>query len=113
MKSWPENGDPVAFDDLSGPIASAARRFMRTGNGKYNGLDHPHSAHICPPPNKILTQSGLEDGKDQGRDWIDLVIGVALQLGIEQGIRLEQKRAKEVSVSERLKQILAKAAETV
>jgi len=100
MKSWPENGDPVNFDDLSAPLVSAARRFALTGNGKYNGLGYPHSAHICPPPNKILSPSGLKAAHKQGRDIIEMIVGVALQLGIEQGIRLERKRAKEESAAE-------------
>lgn len=92
MKSWPENGDPVSFDDLARPLAKAAFRFFNTGDGKYNGLGYPHAAHICLPPNEILSPSGLEHGREQGRDELELVIGVALQLGIEQGIRIEHGR---------------------
>ncbi len=106
MKSWPENGDPVNFDDLSAPLVSAARRFALTGNGKYNGLGYPHSAHICPPPSEVLSPAGYLADREQGRTRLDAIITVAMQIGIEQGMRLEREAEKEKN---RFKSIVSKA----
>lgn len=106
MESWPEDGSPVDFEAMHSPLAKAARLFIKKGDGKYKGLGYPHAAHICPPPNEVLSPAGYLADREQGRTRLDAIITVAMQIGIEQGMRLEREAEKEKN---RFKSIVSKA----
>ena len=50
----------------------------------------------CPNIDEQLTTEKLAEAQERGRDPVDVVIGIALQLGIEQGRRTAAKDKAEL-----------------
>lgn len=99
MKSWPTKKDEhVNFSDLTEGILHAVRfayKLTRKNAGKdipYQGYDIGDDVKAgCPSPDIQLSAEHLRySEEDQGREPIETIIGVAVQIGIEQGRRLER-----------------------
>ena len=103
MKEWPKDGTCVMFSDLAGPL----RKVLRFGyilKRKNGNKDIPWDGYnigkkelsTCLNPEEALTAESLAFAKeDQGCDLLDAIITIAIQLGIEQGRRMERKETKE------------------
>lgn len=103
MKPWPKDKSPVYFCDLADSIVSAikfAYKLSRKNRGKsipwkgYNiGKD---DRATCLTPDEQLSAEGLEfNDEDQGRSAIEVIVGLAIQLGIEQGRRIANQKHEE------------------
>ncbi len=58
-----------------------------------------HLAACCFSPEHKLTAENLRySEEDQGRDALEEIVGVAVQLGIEQGIRMMSKRLNQTDI---------------
>ena len=96
MTSWPKDGKHIRFTKLTGPVYRAicdAYTLTKIDYGegiKWTGPDLPESmAATSLPYNERLTREQLEySEQDQGRDPLEEIIGIAVQLGMEQGRRL-------------------------
>lgn len=97
MKEWPTDGATVRFVDLADPIVEAIRfayDVKRKNRGKdipWNGYNIGERALLsCHNQQERLTAGSLAYAEsDQGRDALTEIISVAVQLGIEQGRRME------------------------
>ena len=98
--------EPYSFDELTEPVCKAIRALYRLtpwNNGdsiKWTGpeLGKRMKAHSLEF-DELLTRESLEwNDEDQGRDPLMVVVGIAIQLGIEQGRRLYRKD-QEVSMT--------------
>jgi hypothetical protein len=97
-KTWPRDNKPASFDDLTSPIISAMRyayKFERKNMGKdipYSGLEH-NQTHYCFSIKESFKADNLKyDEEEQGRDALTIIISAAVQLGIEQGIRIKSEK---------------------
>lgn len=97
---WPE--DPkssVEIDKICEPLRHAfnqivvLRRHANTLPIEWTGFDDiPSIAHMCVPPDKSFSDMRFrENRRCDGMDVLDIVIQLAVQLGIEQGRRLERR----------------------
>lgn len=104
-KPWPDESDKtVNFSDLVKPVCMSIRfayRLIRRNEHRsvpWTGYDIGASEGAselacCSSPDERLQQSQLKyDEESQGRDALEVIVGVAIQLGIEQGQRMERKR---------------------
>lgn len=94
MKDWPEEG-MVDIEDLLSPLQDLIRRNvdwkMKEDNsviGEYDGYKTGSAAATFDPVWN-LSKEGLEYNEERGRDFFDVVMTVAFQLGFEQGKRSE------------------------
>jgi hypothetical protein len=119
MKQWPKDGKPVLFSDIADPLVQAMADAV--GNGMvravpvkrrggyafrsntsdlasidYHGYDiGEDDKATCNSPEYRLSGEGLRfDWTDQGRTPAEVIIGLAVQLGIEQGRRIERERSE-------------------
>ncbi len=96
-KAWPDEKS-VEFDDLCEPVCKALRfayKLQRQNEGSsipWTGLDLGQRELVCSPsPDDKLSASSLQfDDEDQGRDALEVIVAIAVQLGIEQGRRMER-----------------------
>ncbi len=96
MKEWPEDNKTVMFDELTEPIIKAIRfayDVTRKNENKdipWEGLDIGKSARACcfSPPEALAASNLRYSLDDQGRDALEEIVGLAVQLGIEQGRRV-------------------------
>lgn len=98
-RAWPNDGKPVQFEDISLPVVNAIRqlyrmRFKGYRDVDWRGLDIGASEKACCyPPDKQLSREQLRyDSLEQGRPPLQVLVGLAVQLGIEQGRRIERER---------------------
>lgn len=97
MKEWPEDQhETVDFDELCEPL----RKLLKDNyNRKPGKLKLPesfnkfynigrHNLATTPPVDDTLTPDGLQYHRERGRDLLSVVIGIAIQYGIEQGRRI-------------------------
>lgn len=100
-QAWP--ADPtevVSFDKLVTPIADAVRfcfdmeRKNRDEDVPYTGMEKAHVSLVTSfPADEALTAEQLRyDDEDQGRDALHVIIGIAISVGMEQGIRHARSR---------------------
>ncbi len=100
MKTWPKN-DTVYFEDLTDPLRKVVDDLYKLERKPYCDIDYkgyglPNESSYSFQPNERLNEENLRyDDEDQGRDAMTVVIGLAVQLGIEQGTVMERKRCKE------------------
>jgi len=100
---WPENDEPAEFGEIAKPILKAIRfayRIRRRNKDKdipWIGLDLGQDEKVtCIRPMDLLTVDGLAFSlEDQGRNTLEEIVSLAIQLGIEQGRRIEKTRRKE------------------
>ena len=96
MKQWPAKNKSVNFYELCEPICKAIRfayQLTRQNEGvslPWDGLTIGERELVtCFSPDERLSKEQLEyDEEDQGRDALDVLVGLAIQLGIEQGRRM-------------------------
>jgi hypothetical protein len=95
-KTWPDNDEPIDFEALSRPLVRAVhfaysmRRKNKDKDIPWNGPDiGVRERAVSFDAKKKLTAANLAYSNDeQGRDALEEIIGLAIQLGIEQGRRL-------------------------
>ena len=103
MKKWPKDlTKTVYFDDLIEPIKKVLLFILKNGGKKiaddvvipYNGYNIGQDDLVCAfdPVSKFAPKQRIYDRDNQGRDIFDLLIGIAVQLGIEQGRRILRKQ---------------------
>lgn len=92
---WPEDGKPLDYCSIAKPIVKAIR-FAYDLTRRNANKSIPWAG---PPIGRMEAANSLEaklrlsasmlrnNDEDQGRDALDEIIGVAIQLGIEQGRR--------------------------
>lgn len=94
---WPKDRSPMDFEDLVSPIVSA---LLETHDIRRNGesdvdwfgpdLGAPEKA-ICLSPVERLTKANLDsEFESQGRGALEIIVSIAIQLGIEQGRRIAE-----------------------
>lgn len=99
MKSWPKNGSVVPFSELVESVKKALlfgycmRRKNQDKDIPYTGycIGKDLLATCLTPEERLKVESLKYDLEDQGRDLIDVLLGLAIQLGIEQGKRIMEK----------------------
>ncbi len=100
MKAWPESpNETVMFSDLTEPLVRAVKfAYKRTRKNlnkdiPYEGYDIGKSlkASCLPPDESLIAQNLKWQQEDQGRDALEVIMGIAVQLGIEQGRRVERE----------------------
>ena len=103
--SWPDDEGAATFSDLCDSVRDAlefAYDLKRKNAGKtipWNGLPTMQEAGT----DFLLDSENLRySEEDQGRDALDVIIGIAVQLGIEQGRRISKERLRVVEVVDRL-----------
>ncbi len=96
MKQWPnDRTKSVSFHDLVKPVKDAllfAYDIKRKNEDKdipYNGYDTGKSVQICDfsPIEKLKAENLEYEKSEQDRDALSILLGIAIQLGIEQGER--------------------------
>ena len=100
MKVWNSEGKPENFSDLVNPLVDAIKfsyKLERKNEDKdipYEGFDIGDREQISNlSPDELLKAKSLEWSKDdQGRTALEEIIGIAFQLGIEQGRRIDKHR---------------------
>lgn len=99
---WPEDGSPLDFDSLAEPILHAIRdaysltRKDRRRSIPWSGPEIAWQERANSPTFKDrLSARNLQYAEeDQGRDALAEIIGVAIQLAIEQGRRIYKTSAE-------------------
>ena len=98
---WPKDPtETVWFDDLAQPVVKAIRfaynlrRRNRDKDIPWRGLPIGKSARAtCLDNEEQLTAEHMRyDEDDQGRDALEVLVGVAIRLGIEQGRRVQRRQ---------------------
>ncbi len=99
---WPEDDNKAAsFTDLAQPVVDALKATYRleprdpefTQDIPWTGLPMPKSMLACCYPFEVsLTAAALKrNAEEQDRPPVNVIIGIAIQLGIEQGRRAERE----------------------
>lgn len=98
MTKWPKDDKLMQFDVLVAAVCKALKVAYVLApkafgeNIPWIGPSLPKSmAHICLPFNDLLTREQLEYEESQGRTILEIIIGIAIKLGIEQGRRIALK----------------------
>jgi len=100
MTSWPKDGTEMSFYELTAPVIDALKQVYDFEACRYpsvdvhwNGPELPKSMRAtCLLYDERLTAESLRyDEEEQGRDPLEVIIGIAVQLGIEQGRRIHKK----------------------
>ena len=95
MKEWPEDNKPADFEVLCGHVRKAilyAYDMQRKNRGKAIPWDGPPTMQEAGPDFLLSADRLKYAEEDQGRDALDTLIGIAVQLGIEQGRRVAADR---------------------
>jgi hypothetical protein len=117
MMEWPRDPNQcVSFTDITGPLVDSARRLLKV---EWDGKDVPYEgfplglemqAGSFNPDEKLKAEQIRYDDEDQGRDPLEVMIGIAVQVGIEQGRRIDRQKngaRTEYEVSEAIEQAAA------
>lgn len=91
MKQWPEKG-VVPFEELVPPLKDVVSQLygldVLDDKAEYLGYEFTGKiAATCLQPDEQLGREGLEQAEEQGREPIDVILGIAVQLGFIQGQR--------------------------
>jgi hypothetical protein len=91
LKRWPEDeGECASFGDLVDPLVAA---ILNTHEVKpknhnrdipYRGYPGVESAGALPTADALTRESLTYSDEDQGRSWLHTLVGVAVQVGMEQ-----------------------------
>lgn len=95
-KPWPKDDATVRFDDIINPLRDAVdqlytlKRVNKDMDVHWDGLDIGEATKAtCHGPDHALSAESLKyDEEEQGRDAMRILLGIAVQLGIEQGRRI-------------------------
>ena len=100
MKQWPKDNKSLSsFEELTEPVVRAIR-FAYKLERKNSNLDIPWLGYdigekekgTSRSPDKKLSVEKLKyQEEEQGRSALETLIGLAVQLGIEQGRRLQKE----------------------
>ncbi|KKL09282.1 hypothetical protein LCGC14_2567440 [marine sediment metagenome] len=99
-KPWPDKHKLVRFCDMAGPVCEGIR-FAYDLSRKNHHCSIPWNGYqigqqdlaCCRDPHEALEIEQLHyDEQEQGRDALEVLVGIAIQLGIEQGRRMEYER---------------------
>lgn len=93
--NWPANDKPADFEDMAKPIERVFRQAFEPKKKKvkltYSGLGIGHSNACAIDFNAAIDETNLQLSAEQGRDTLSVLIEKTIQVGIEQGRRLEKK----------------------
>jgi hypothetical protein len=95
MTAWPTSNKPADFAGSVEPLARWFRLYQEGRVETYDGLPlgAQEAAGSLQPVDALTQESLAYNLTNQGRDVIDVILGLAVQLGIEQGRRLLLLRA--------------------
>lgn len=93
---WPDDGQPASFPDLVEPVCKALRQaysMCRKNKNKDIKWTGPPQGRACRVSAFEHEEHLLKDNmkyslEAQGRDALTEIVGIAVQLGIEQGERM-------------------------
>jgi hypothetical protein len=90
MTMWPTNNEPAAFAHIVEPLARWFRLYQEGRVETYDGLPlgEREAAGSLQPVDALTPESLAYNLTNQGRDVVDVILGLAVQLGLEQGRRL-------------------------
>jgi hypothetical protein len=101
IKKWPEDkNEPASIDDLLDPIKETLKKTysMRKkplkGPVPWDGVDDVGPTARAVAHTKIaeiLSPKDLQYHQERGRSLLDVLLLITLQLGIEQGRRIERQ----------------------
>jgi hypothetical protein len=103
MKNWPvDDTKTVYFSDLTESVANVIRfgyelkRINRNKNIPYKGynIDIEEQSGDFDPVRKLKAENLKYSEEEQGRDLIHEAVGIAVQLGIAQGRRMQREKMK-------------------
>jgi len=94
-KPWPKDNKTVSFDEIVKPLRDAVdqlyvlKRVNKGMDVHWDGLDIGEAEKVCSfsPDEKLSDAQLTYDDEEQGRDPMEVLLGLAVQLGIEQGRR--------------------------
>src|ERR1700751_5446488 len=99
MKKWPHR-KPADFEDILIPLVKAVKfaysleRKNKDKDIPYSGFERSSMRACLAPIKEALSVKNLKfDEEDQGRTALEVILAIAIQLGIEQGKRMEQQEA--------------------
>jgi len=107
MINWRSDGEPEKLRDIVIPLKrtlkdliSSMKSYSTSKDLFYDGFTLGDNELItCLPPDQSLTFKNLcKEKKDQNRDPFDVILGIAVQLGIEQGRRIYKKYEKHLDI---------------
>ncbi len=95
-KPWPEDGKTARFSELVESVRKAIEfaysmeRKNKSRSVPWEGMSiGEDSLTSCLPPGETLRLRQLRyNENEQDRDALDMILGIAIQLGIEQGKRI-------------------------
>ncbi len=111
IRKWPKGNKPTQFSDLTDAVTKGIRfayslkRRNRDRSVPWTGPDSGQSIKAtCPTPEEWLSKKSLAFNlEDQGRDALDVLVAIAVQLGIEQGRRMTIEKLEDKMIMFRLK----------
>jgi len=94
--NWPDDGQPASFSDLTEAVCKALRSAysMRRKNKnkdiQWTGPPQGRACGVCSfeHEEQLMAENMKYSLEDQGRDALTEIVGIAVQLGIEQGERM-------------------------
>jgi hypothetical protein len=97
---WPKDGSPAKYADIIEPLMEAFKvgatwriKAPADRDIPWAGLPITRTANILTPDER-LSAGGRKYDSDKGRSFLCVMFEIAVQLGIEQGMRLEREGNK-------------------
>ncbi len=116
VKEWPEGHELADFRDLVEPLREALGAAYDLSASEIGPEGLPYDGYnigrkgrgqIFSPDEELSAERLIESERDQGRDPATVILSIAVQLGIEQGRRMELEDVeRKVELIERMSQIL-------
>lgn len=93
MKEWPSDNKLIPFDsvieDLMKVLDPVVKVYDETELPFYKGYNIGEDERVCSfDPAFSLSKEGMEYHHEHGRNVLEVALGIAFQLGIEQGRRM-------------------------
>jgi len=106
MINWRPDGEPEKLENIVIPLKRTLKDLIFSLKGRspvkdlfYDGFTLGDNELVSSlPPDQSLSFKNLCREKQQGRDPLDIILGIAVQLGIEQGRRIYKKHEKHLDV---------------
>lgn len=93
---WPRDTNKcVNFEQLVDPLIESARHLLKV---EWDGKDVPYEGYPLgqagsfDPDERLKAEQIRYDDEEQGRDPLNVMISLAVQVGIEQGRRIDRDR---------------------
>jgi hypothetical protein len=111
MAQFPKNGAPMSFDKICDPLVTAMRTAFNLTR-KNEGKDIPwrgpefgaKDLTVNMPVREKLSSANMQEHDD---DPLEVIIAVAVLLGIEQGRRLATEEAKHQKLMAEMKSLVS------